>query len=76
MGGICSAYGEMRSAYTILFGKPEWERQLGRPRRRYECNVKMNLRGIGFWGVDWISLAEDRVRLRTILNTTTSLGAP
>jgi hypothetical protein len=59
MGGPCSKNGEMIS-YRILVGKPERKRSLGRRRRRWEDNMKMDLREIEWGGVDWIDLAEDR----------------
>jgi hypothetical protein len=52
--------GEVRGAYNILVGKPEWSRPLGKPRRRWEDNLKMDLREIGFGNVDWIHWAQDR----------------
>jgi hypothetical protein len=52
--------GEVRGAYKILVGRPEGRRPLGRPRRRWEDNVKMDLREIGFGDVDWIHLDQDR----------------
>jgi hypothetical protein len=52
--------GEVRGAYNILVGRPEGRRPLGRPRRRWKDNIKMNLREIGFGDVDWIYLAQDR----------------
>jgi hypothetical protein len=51
--------GEKRNAYKNLVGKPEGERLLGRPRRRWEDNIRMNLREIGWGGMDWIDLAQD-----------------
>jgi hypothetical protein len=54
--------GQMRNAYNILVGKPEWNRPLGRPRHRWEDNIKVGLREIGLEGVDWIYLAQDGVR--------------
>jgi hypothetical protein len=53
MGGACSTHGEKRNAYRILVGKPEGKRSLGRPIRRWEDNIKMDLREIG-WG--WYGL--------------------
>jgi hypothetical protein len=47
----------MRNAYKILVGKPEGKKALGRPRRRWEDNIRMDLRGIGWEGVDWMHLA-------------------
>jgi hypothetical protein len=52
--------GEKRSAYRLLLGKPEGKRPLGRPRRRCVHNIKMDLLEIGWGGVDWIGLAQDR----------------
>jgi hypothetical protein len=51
---------EMRYAYKVLVGKPERKRQLGRPRRRFEDNITMNLRKIGWENVDWIHVPQDR----------------
>jgi hypothetical protein len=63
--------GEVRSAYNILVGRPEGRRPLGRPRRRWEDNIKM---GVG--DVDWIHLAQDRDRWRALVNTVMSLRVP
>jgi hypothetical protein len=52
--------GEKRNAYRILVGKPEGKRPLGRQRRRWVDNIKMDLREIGWVGMDWIDLAQDR----------------
>jgi hypothetical protein len=52
--------GEMTNAYRILVGKPEGRRPLGRPRRRWVDNIKMDLREIGWDGTDWIDVAQDR----------------
>jgi hypothetical protein len=54
--------GEERDVYGVLVGRPEGKRPLGRPRRRWEDNVKMDLRGIGIDGTNWIRLAQDRVQ--------------
>jgi hypothetical protein len=54
--------GERRGAYRALEGKPEGRRPLGRPRRRWEDNIKMNLGEVGWRGADWIDLAQDRDR--------------
>jgi hypothetical protein len=64
--GHVARKGEKRNAYKILVGKPERKRPLGRPRRRWEDNVKMDLREIG-WGVmDWIDLAQDMDKWRIL----------
>jgi hypothetical protein len=60
--GHVARMGEMRGAY-ILVGRPEGRKPLGRPRRRWEENIKMDLREIGFGDVDWIHWAQDRDRL-------------
>jgi hypothetical protein len=64
---------EVRCAYNILVGRPEGRRPLGRPRHRWEDNMKMDLREIGFGDVDWIDLAQDRDRWRALVNTVMNL---
>jgi hypothetical protein len=66
----------MGEAYNILVGRPEGRRPLGRPRRIWEDNIKMDLREIGFGDVDWIHLAQDRDRWRVIVNTVMNLRVP
>jgi hypothetical protein len=66
----------MRGAYNILVRRPEGRRPLGRPRRRWEENMKMNLGKIGFGDVDWIHLAQDRDRRRALVNTVINLQVP
>jgi hypothetical protein len=56
MGGACSTNGEKRNAYRILVGKPVGKRPLGRPRRKWVNNIKMDLREIVWDGVDWIDM--------------------
>jgi hypothetical protein len=68
--------GETRNAYRALVGKPEGRRPLGRPRRRWEDNVKMDLREVGWGGMDWISLAQDRDRWRALVNAVMNLWVP
>jgi hypothetical protein len=58
--GHVARMGEKRNAYRLLVGKPEGKRPLGRPRRRWVDNIKMDLLEIGWGGVDWIGLAQDR----------------
>jgi hypothetical protein len=67
---------EKRNAYRILVGKPEGKKPLGRPRRRRVGNIKMYLREIGWGGMDWIDLAEDRDQWRALVNTVTNLRVP
>jgi hypothetical protein len=66
--------GERRGAYRVLLGKPEGRRPLGRPRRRWE--EKMDLREVGWGGVDWIDLAQDRNRWRDLVYTVMNLRVP
>jgi hypothetical protein len=68
--------GERRGAYRALVGKPEGRRQLERPRRRWEDHIKMDLREVGWGGMDWINLAEDRDRWRALLNAVMNLRVP
>jgi hypothetical protein len=59
---------EKRNAYKILAGKPEGKRSLGRPKRRWEDNIRMDLRERGWDGMDWIDLAQDRDQWRALVN--------
>jgi hypothetical protein len=68
--------GEVRGAYNILVGRPEGRRSLGRPRRRWEDKIKMDLREIGFRDVDWIRWAQDRDRWRALVNVVMNLRVP
>jgi hypothetical protein len=61
--------------YRVLVGKPEGRRPLGRPRRRWEDNIKMDLQEIRYEGVDWIELAQDRDRWRALVNSVMNLRA-
>jgi hypothetical protein len=73
MGKACSINGEKRCACKILVGKPEGKRPLGRPRRTWVDNIKIDLREIGWGGTDWIDLGQDRDHLRAPLNTVMNL---
>jgi hypothetical protein len=68
--------GEKRNVYRLLLGKPEEKRALGRPRRRWIDNIKMDLLEIGFSVVDWIGLAQDRYRWRALVNSVMNLRVP
>jgi hypothetical protein len=68
--------GNVRGAYNILVGRPEGRRPLGRPRCRWENDIKMDLRETGFGDVDWIHLAQDRNRRRALVNTVMNLRVP
>jgi hypothetical protein len=68
--------GEKRNAYRILVGKPEGKRPLGRPRRRWVNNIKMDHREIGWYGMDWIDMAQDMEQWRTLVNTVLKFRIP
>jgi hypothetical protein len=65
-----------RRVYTVLVGRPEGKRPLGGPRRRWEDNIKMDLRDIGIDGANWIQLAQDRVQWRAFVRTMMNLWVP
>jgi hypothetical protein len=74
--GHVARIGEKSSAYRILLGKPEGKRPLGRPRSRWEDNINMELREIGWGGMDWIDLDQDRDWWRALVNTVMNLRVP
>jgi hypothetical protein len=65
-----------RNAFRILVGKPEGKRPLGRPRRRWVDNIKMDLRDTGCDGMDWIDLAQNRDQWRALVSTVMNLRVP
>jgi len=67
---------EGRGVYRVLEGKPEGKRPLGRPRRRWEDNIKMVLQEVGCEGVDWIELVQDRDRWRALVTAVMNLRVP
>jgi hypothetical protein len=75
MGGRCSTHGR-DAKYNILDGKSEGKRPLGRPRRRWEANIGMDLRGIGWEGVEWMHLAQDIDQWLSIVNMVMKLQVP
>jgi hypothetical protein len=68
--------GEKRNAYRLLAGKPEGRRPLGRQRRRWVDNIRMDLVEVGWGHVDWIDLAQDRDRWRALVNLVLELRVP
>jgi hypothetical protein len=71
--GYVARMGEGRGIYRVLIGRPKGKRPLGRPRRRWEDNIKLDLREIRIDGVNWIQLAQDRVQWRAFVNTVINL---
>jgi len=69
-------WGEKRGVYRVLVGKPRGKRPLGRPWSRWEDNIKMDLQEVGYGGVDWIELAQDRDKWRTLVNAVMNLRVP
>jgi hypothetical protein len=68
--------GEKRNAYRILVGNPEGKLALGRPRRRWVDNIKMDLREIGWDGMDWLDLVQDMGQWSALVNTVKNLLVP
>jgi hypothetical protein len=68
--------GEKRNVYSLWVGMPEGKRPLGRPRRRWMDNIKMDLLETGLNVVDWIGLALDRYRWRVLVNSVMNLRVP
>jgi hypothetical protein len=73
---IVAQMGEKRNAYRLLVGKPEEKRPLGRPRRKWVDNIRMDLLELGRGDVDWIGLAQDRDRWRALVNSVLNLRVP
>jgi hypothetical protein len=71
--GRVARMGEERKVYKVLVGKTEGKRPLGRPRRRWEEGIRMDLEEIGLGGVDWIRLAQDRDRRRAVVSVVMNL---
>ena len=68
--------GDRRGVYKVLVGKPEGKRPLGRPRRRWENNIKMDLEEVGCEGMEWIELVQERDSWRALVTAVTNLRVP
>ena len=75
-GGRVARVGERRGAFRVFVGKPKGKRTLGRPRRRWKDNIKMDLQELGYGSMYWIDLAQDRDRWRALVNAVMSLRVP
>jgi transcription termination factor 2 len=74
--GHVARMGEKRNAYTLFVGKPQGKIPLGRPRRRWVDNIRMDLREFGWGDMDWIGLAQDTNRWRALVNSVLNLQVP
>jgi len=74
--GHVARMGDERGVYRFLVGKPEGRRPLGRPRRRWVDNIRMDLQAVGCGYMDWIGMAQDRDRWRTLLSAVMNLRVP
>ena len=74
--GYVALMGERRGVYMVLVPKPEVKKPLGRPRRRWEDNIKMDLQEVGCGGMDWIELAQDTDRWQALVNAVMNLRVP
>jgi hypothetical protein len=68
--------GERRGVYRVWVGRPEGKRQVGRPKRRWEDNIKMDFQNVRFGGMDWIDLAQDRDGWRRLVSAVMNLRVP
>ena len=74
--GHVAHMGEKRGVYRVLVGKPKGKRPLGKSRRRWEDNIKIDLKELGCVGMDWIELVQDRDRWPALVNAVMNLGVP
>jgi len=76
MGWACGAYGRGEGVYRVLMGKPEGRRPMGRPRRRFVDNMRMDLQEVGCGYMDWIGLAQGTDRWRTLVGSVMNIRVP
>ena len=74
--GHVARMGKRRGVYRVLVSKPEGKRPLGRPRCRWEDNIKIDFQEVGCGGMDWIKLAQDRDRWQAVVNAVINLRIP
>ena len=74
--GYVARMGDWRGVYRVLVGKPEGKRPVGRPRRRWEDNIKMDLQVVGYGGMERMELAQNRDRWRTLVTVVTNIRVP
>ena len=74
--GHVACMGDRRGVFSVLVWKPEGKKPLGRPRHRWEDNIKMDLQEVGCRGMDWIKLAQDMDSWRALVNTVMNLQVP
>jgi len=74
--GHVACMGERRGVYGVLVRKPEGKRPLGRPRRKWDDNIKKGFQDVGCEGMDWIDVAQDRDRWRALVNAVLNLRVP
>jgi len=74
--GHVARMGEEKAVYRVLVGKPEGKRPMGRPRRRWVDNIRMDLQEVGYGYIDWIGLAQDRDRWRTLVSAVMNIWVP
>ena len=74
--GHVARVGDSKGLYRVLVGKPEGKRPLGRPRRRWEENIKKDLQEVGCGGIDWIEVAQDRDRWRALVTAVMIIRGP
>ena len=74
--GHVACIGERRGVYGVLVRKPEGKRPLGRPRRKWDDNIKKDFQDVGCEGMDWIDVAQDRDRWRALMNAALNLRVP
>jgi len=74
--GHVAGMGERRGVYRVLVGKSEGKSLLGRPRRRWEDNIKIDLQEVGCGGMDWIEVAQDKDRWRALVNVVMNIRVP